>query len=74
MDATAAFVANEATRAMLNAGDTREAIEAFDDFAEQFAQSKNKDVAKEATFFRRAAEKLRQGNELKKETQIAEYK
>ena len=74
MDSTAAFVANEAARAVLNAGDKKGAIEAFDDFAEQFAQSKNKDVAKEATFFRNAAEKLRQGNERKKETQIAEYK
>ncbi len=59
---------------MLNAGDKNGAIEAFDDFAEQFTQSKNKDVAKEATFFRNAAEKLRKGSELKKETQIAEYK
>ena len=57
MDATAAFVANEAGRAVLNAGDKSAAIEAFDDFAEQFAQSKSKDVAKEATFFRNAAEK-----------------
>ena len=73
MDATAAFVANEAGRAVLNAGDKSAAIEAFDDFAEQFAQSKSKDVAKEATFFRNAAKKLRQGNELKKETRIAEY-
>jgi hypothetical protein len=74
MDATAAFVANEATRAVLNAGDKYGAIDAFDGFAEQFAESKNKDVAKEATFFRNAAEKLRRGNELKKETQVAEYK
>jgi cathepsin L len=74
LDATAVFVANEAARAVLNAGDKKGAIEAFDDFAEQCTASKNKEVAKEATFFRNAAEKLRQGSELKKETQVAEYK
>jgi hypothetical protein len=74
LDVTASFVANEAARAVLNAGDKKGAIEAFDDFAEQCAASKNKDVAKDATFFRNTAEKLRQGNTLKKETQLAEYK
>jgi hypothetical protein len=74
LDVTAAFVANEAARAVLNAGDKKGAIAAFDDLAEQCAASKNKDVAKEASFFRKAAEKIRRGNELRKETQVAEYK
>ncbi len=74
LDVTAAFVANEAARAVLNAGDKDSAIATFDDLAEQCAASKNKDVAKEAKYFHNAADKLRQGNELKKETQVAEYK